>query len=145
MTGRRSGRPQCAAGVSRQVQPQMVWCHPGHPGKREPRTPTRGVDRRGNPLSSGPSGVPRAEGACHGPVLGALRGRDRWLLVFDNAKDPTALDRSLPGGAGHVLITSRNPSGGERQSSEVNAVQPRVRASYPTSKVALTDLRGNPR
>jgi hypothetical protein len=34
---------------------------------------------------------------------------DRWLLVFDNARDPAAVDRYLPrGGGGHVLITSRN-------------------------------------
>jgi len=44
-----------------------------------------------------------------GRLLGALRGRDRWLVVFDNAEHPAALRRFLPGGAGHVLITSRNP------------------------------------
>lgn len=42
-------------------------------------------------------------------LLGALQDWDRWLLIFDNAEDPTALNRFLPGGAGHVLITSRNP------------------------------------
>ena len=40
-------------------------------------------------------------------VLGELRRRDRWLLVFDNAEDPADLAPWLPGGAGHVLITSR--------------------------------------
>ncbi len=42
-------------------------------------------------------------------LLGALRDQDRWLLIFDNAEDPTALARYLPGGGGQVVITSRNP------------------------------------
>jgi tetratricopeptide (TPR) repeat protein len=42
-------------------------------------------------------------------LLGALRERDRWLLIFDNAEDPAVLARYLPGGGGHVVITSRNP------------------------------------
>ncbi len=40
-------------------------------------------------------------------VLGELRRRDRWLLVFDNAEAPEDLAAWLPGGIGHVLITSR--------------------------------------
>jgi hypothetical protein len=35
---------------------------------------------------------------------------NRWLLVFDNADEPADLRSSLPGGPGHVLITSRNQS-----------------------------------
>ena len=42
-------------------------------------------------------------------LLGGLHGQQRWLLIYDNAEDPQALARYLPGGAGHVLITSRNP------------------------------------
>lgn len=37
-----------------------------------------------------------------------LRGRDRWLLVYDNAEQPGTLEGLLPpAGAGHVLVTSR--------------------------------------
>ena len=39
-------------------------------------------------------------------VLGELRERGRWLLVFDNAEVPADVTGWLPGG-GHVLITSR--------------------------------------
>ena len=42
-------------------------------------------------------------------LLGALRDRNRWLLIFDNAEDSAALVPYLPGGGGHVVITSRNP------------------------------------
>jgi DNA-binding SARP family transcriptional activator len=48
--------------------------------------------------------------AAVGRLLGTLRERDRWLLIFDNAEDPAALIRYLPGSGGHVVITSRNPS-----------------------------------
>ncbi len=43
-------------------------------------------------------------------VLDALRRRRSWLLVFDNAEDPATLGPWLPGGTGHVLITSRTPT-----------------------------------
>ncbi|WP_439377996.1 FxSxx-COOH system tetratricopeptide repeat protein [Amycolatopsis lexingtonensis] len=42
-------------------------------------------------------------------LRGALQSRGRWLLVFDNAEDAASLRRLLPGGDGHVVITSRNP------------------------------------
>ena len=40
-------------------------------------------------------------------VLGELHGRDRWLLVFDDATNPTDIAGWLAGGKGHILITSR--------------------------------------
>jgi tetratricopeptide (TPR) repeat protein len=43
-------------------------------------------------------------------VLGALRAQRGWLVVFDNAQRPGDLVPMLPGGRGHVLITSRKRS-----------------------------------
>jgi hypothetical protein len=40
-------------------------------------------------------------------VLAELRGQGQWLLVFDNAENPADIRPWLPGGGGHVLITSR--------------------------------------
>jgi tetratricopeptide (TPR) repeat protein len=46
-------------------------------------------------------------------ALDTLRGRDRWLLVFDNAEQPDQLARWQPtGGGGDLLVTSRNPAWG---------------------------------
>jgi len=40
-------------------------------------------------------------------VRAELRARGRWRLVFDNAEAPAEVAAWLPGGGGHVLITSR--------------------------------------
>ncbi len=45
-------------------------------------------------------------------LLAELRGRDRWLLVFDNAERPGDIADYQPAGPGHVLITSRYPGWG---------------------------------
>ncbi len=50
-------------------------------------------------------GAPAAPAAQ--AALAWLRGRDRWLLVFDNAEKPSDLAPWLPGGSGHALITTR--------------------------------------
>ncbi|MGX7823500.1 FxSxx-COOH system tetratricopeptide repeat protein [Actinokineospora sp. 24-640] len=42
-------------------------------------------------------------------LMAELRVLDRWLLIYDNANSPDDLNPYLPGGRGHVLITSRNP------------------------------------
>ncbi len=42
------------------------------------------------------------------------RDRRRWLLIFDNAEEPALLESYLPHGPGHVVITSRSTSWGER-------------------------------
>ena len=47
-----------------------------------------------------------------GRLLAELRDRDRWLLILDNAERPADLAAYRPGGAGHVLITSRSPRWG---------------------------------
>ncbi len=46
-------------------------------------------------------------GEVRAAVLADLHQRGRWLLVFDNAEHPAAITPWLPGGTGHVLITSR--------------------------------------
>jgi hypothetical protein len=56
-----------------------------------------------------------AEGADPAPsavsrLLSYLRERDCWLLIYDNAEEPSALAPYLTGGGEQVLITSRNPS-----------------------------------
>jgi transcriptional regulator with XRE-family HTH domain len=48
-----------------------------------------------------------ANEAMRAAVLAELRQRGRWLLIFDNAEAPADVTPWLPGGGGHVLITSR--------------------------------------
>jgi DNA-binding SARP family transcriptional activator len=45
-------------------------------------------------------------------LLIELRGRERWLLILDNAERPADVAHYRPGGPGHVLITSRFPGWG---------------------------------
>src|SRR3712207_1864083 len=58
-------------------------------------------------LPTGPTVTDTAE-----RLLAELRGRTRWLLVLDNAERPQDVAAYLPGGIGHVLITSRSPGWG---------------------------------
>ncbi len=61
-------------------------------------------------------------------VLDALRRRDRWLLVFDNAVRAADIRRWVPGGPGHVLVTSRNPVWGGLAGRIAIDVLPRAEA-----------------
>jgi tetratricopeptide (TPR) repeat protein len=51
------------------------------------------------------------QGEMLAELMEALRRRERWLLVYDNAEAPEQLLPLLPhADSGHVLITSRNPA-----------------------------------
>ncbi len=80
--------------------------------------------------------LPRADTASAVRALrGYLRDHSRWLLLLDNAESPGDLRAWLPIGAGHTLITSRNPGWGELATRVEIDVLPR-----PES-VALIHLR----
>src|SRR6516225_9580616 len=76
--------------------------------------------------------------AVRAAVLAGLRERGRWLLVFDNAEDPADVAPWLPGGSGHVLITSR-----ERGWAEVAApVEVDVLARAESTAILLARVPG---
>ena len=74
-------------------------------------------------------------------ALAELRGRGRWLLVFDSAEDPYDLAHWLPGGTtGNVLITSR-AGGWDYVADTVQVVDVFVRAeSVAVLKARVPDL-----
>jgi hypothetical protein len=78
-------------------------------------------------------------------LLAELRGRVRWLLVFDNAERPADVADYRAAGAGHVLITSRFPGWGAlggRIEVDVLARAETVallRARIPTMSAELAD------
>jgi tetratricopeptide (TPR) repeat protein len=88
-----------------------------------------------------------------GELFEELRGRDRWLLVFDNAETPDHLDPYLPpGGRGHVVVTSRYAAWGRlaapvrldvlAREEAVAFVQKRIGASAAAAAAALVDALG---
>ena len=86
-------------------------------------------------------------------MLAELRGRDRWLLVFDNAENPEDLAGWLPGGSGHVLITSRAPGWAEvavpveidvlARAESVTILQKRVPALSAAEAGAVAEALGD--
>ncbi|MGR6967833.1 FxSxx-COOH system tetratricopeptide repeat protein [Geodermatophilus sp. URMC 61] len=78
-------------------------------------------------------------------LLAELRGRARWLLVFDNAERPADVADYRPGGTGHVLVTSRSPGWGAlggRLEVDVLARTETIallRARIPTMSYELAD------
>ncbi|MFJ7202347.1 FxSxx-COOH system tetratricopeptide repeat protein [Streptomyces sp. NPDC098789] len=70
-------------------------------------------------------GLPRGAGSYGEQIRAVLealrRGSpfNRWLMVFDGCDNPDDLTDLLPGGAGDVIITSRNREWGNRHTSLV--------------------------
>ncbi|WP_308128297.1 FxSxx-COOH system tetratricopeptide repeat protein, partial [Frankia sp. CiP3] len=75
-------------------------------------------------------------------VRDALRRDRSWLLIFDNAEDPMAVRRWLPGGAGHVLITSRTPTWAALATSVyVDVLSPEEAVQFLHSRISELDHR----
>jgi hypothetical protein len=55
-----------------------------------------------------PADLPQTELATRAVEL--LNHRARWLLVFDNAAEPSVLEPYWPSGRGDIIVTSRNPA-----------------------------------
>ncbi|WP_203726435.1 FxSxx-COOH system tetratricopeptide repeat protein [Paractinoplanes durhamensis] len=60
-------------------------------------------------VKAGLAPADRATPAAVEAVRAHLRGRPRWLLIFDNAEHRDDTAPWLPDGPGHLIITSRNP------------------------------------
>ena len=70
-----------------------------------------------------------------------LRLHPNWLLVFDNAREPDQIKPYLPGGNGHVLVTSRNPNWGALAGDPAGAAPAPGpgRGTFSSSAPARTD------
>jgi hypothetical protein len=65
---------------------------------------------------------------------------EHWLLIFDNAPGPDALQHVLPpGGQGRVLITSQNPHWPGRQALDVPMLDQDVAAAFLQDRTGLAD------
>jgi hypothetical protein len=75
-------------------------------------------------LGAAQPGLP--QDAMRRAVLSDLHRRPRWLLIFDNAEDPSFLRDWLPSGPGHVIITSRSQDWAELAAPVPLDVLPRL-------------------
>src|SRR6185437_7362218 len=90
-------------------------------------------------------GADRGAGAevVRAVVLGELRERGGYLLVLDNAGRPGDVAGWLPGGGGHVLITSRERGWGEIAAPvEVDVLARGESVAFAEGRVAGLDRAG---
>ncbi len=111
------------------------WINADQPGLIGEQIASLGAE-----LGCAPPGTDTA--AAVRSVMAELRGRDRWLLIFDNANTSDEIADWLPGGAtGHVLITSRASGWDEIATSvEIDVFTPAESAAVLHARVpGLTD------
>ena len=75
------------------------------------------------------------------------RGRpyDRWLLIFDNADEPSEVEDFFPGGPGHVIVTSRNPAWSQvAEPVEIDVFSPAESLDLPAAARAVAGRRRTP-
>jgi Domain of unknown function (DUF4062) len=97
-------------------------------------------------LAAGFTGLATALGVREGagdPVVavhGALAGSSGWLVMFDNAPDPEAVEGIVPPvGNGRVLITSRNALWPRGQGLEVPVLDLEAAADFLGARTGDTD------
>ena len=83
----------------------------------------------------------RGRGGAGGDIGRAAQFR-RWLLIFDNAEDPADVAPWLPGGGGHVLITSRQRGWNEVAASIEVDVLARAESVAISRGARITALSG---
>ena len=106
--------------------------------------------RRSSSTSRWPTSPPAAACApanpCRTPPANAWKrcaaaAAQRWLLIYDNADDPSELREYIPPGPGHVLITSRNQAWSRgRRSARGRRLHPRREHRAPSRTVPGLDV-----